>query len=365
MRLMASVALWLSVGAHADDGAFRTLPDLSFARYEAAAGLLADGTVLLYGPSYDADVFDPGVSSFAQAGTIPDARFGAALVPLPNGGALVLGGSAVDPRGVRYDAATHAWSWGPSLAVPRAHAQVATLADGRVLIAGGVGQDGVPLASAELFDPRTDTFVPTGDMPSPREGGIAQRLQDGRVLVAAGVDATGYGALCAAVYDPGSGVFAPAACFYIAAQGHYLPASVVLRDGRVMLSGGVLFTGPSTQQASTDAEVYDPATNAWSSSWASARVEHTLSLLADGTVLVVGGKDAWGYPLADTEFYDPRSGAFRAGPALALGRAGHSASVLPGNRVLVAGGVVSGGGWTATAELYTADALFADSFERP
>jgi hypothetical protein len=58
------------------------------------------------------------------------------------------------------------------------------------LIAGGwyqpLGQDPVPLRSAELYDPATGDFSPTGSMGTVRDSSTATLLQDGRVLLAGG-----------------------------------------------------------------------------------------------------------------------------------------------------------------------------------
>lgn len=82
-----------------------------------------------------------------------------------------------------------------------------------------------------------------------------------------------------------------------------------------------------------------------------ARLGHTATLLADGRVLVTGGctprfgsegKDICGDHLATTELYDPNAPGgmpkWRLGPPLSQPRAGHSATLLPDGRVVVAGG---------------------------
>jgi hypothetical protein len=58
------------------------------------------------------------------------------------------------------------------------------LPDGRVLVAGGAFTDG--RASAELYDPVTGTWTPTGSMTTGRLAFAATLLPDGRVLVAGG-----------------------------------------------------------------------------------------------------------------------------------------------------------------------------------
>ena len=74
------------------------------------------------------------------------------------------------------------------------------LPDGKVLIAGGYNND--YLASAELYDPATAKFTPTGQMTMPRSEHIALLLNNGKVLLAGGVG-VGYSFLAGAeLYDP-------------------------------------------------------------------------------------------------------------------------------------------------------------------
>jgi len=60
----------------------------------------------------------------------------------------------------------------------------ALLADGRVLIVGGTGHETAdPFVTAELYDPATGTFSPTGSTLTPSFGLVATTLLDGRVLI--------------------------------------------------------------------------------------------------------------------------------------------------------------------------------------
>ena len=74
------------------------------------------------------------------------------------------------------------------------------LADGRILLAGGSTVEPLPpsdarydlrfvlMPVAEVFDPVSGTASPTGPMVQPREGHTATLLADGRVVVIGGVD---------------------------------------------------------------------------------------------------------------------------------------------------------------------------------
>src|SRR5258708_23665825 len=76
---------------------------------------------------------------------------------------------------------------------------------------------------------------------------------------------------------------------------------------------------------------------------ATARDAHTATLLADGTVLVVGGYNA-GY-LASAEIYNPVNGAFLpAAGSLATARDAHTATLLGDGTLLALGGFGGAGG---------------------
>ena len=81
-------------------------------------------------------------------------------------------------------------AFGPagSLATARRDHTATLLTDGRVLVVGGAG--GTRLASAEVWDPATETFGPAGSLAEAREFHTATLLPDGRVLVTGGYGGT-------------------------------------------------------------------------------------------------------------------------------------------------------------------------------
>jgi hypothetical protein len=85
--------------------------------------------------------------------------------------------------------------------------QSIVLADGRVLILGGVDGRDRAIASAEVYDPKAGTFAQTGSMRLPREGATVTLLGDGSVLVAGGEGDEGAPYASAEIYDPALGAF--------------------------------------------------------------------------------------------------------------------------------------------------------------
>lgn len=210
------------------------------------------------------------------------------------------------------------------------------LKDGRVLIAGGRERSGHILASAELFDPVTRQFTPAGSLQMKRVGHTATLLANGKVLLAGGSDGDFYtGALASAeLFDPATNSFTPAGNLLQPRLAH---AATLLADGKVLLTGG-----QGHERANHDsAELYDPATNAFTlaGKMTERRADHTATLLKDGRVLVAGGgRQAQTDVMATAEIYDPASQTFNAVGEMSLVRYKHSAVLLPDGKVLIIGG---------------------------
>ena len=103
------------------------------------------------------------------------------------------------------------------------------------------------------------------------------------------------------------------------------------------------------------AESQSPLSFNWSSAgqMTQARSGAAAVLLSNGSVLITGGTDSSGIPLAATEIYNPATGAFTAAPAMNVPRANHAAIVLKTGDVLVTGGLTTGGGYSDSAETYS------------
>ena len=73
-----------------------------------------------------------------------------------------------------------------------------------------------------------------------------------------------------------------------------------------------------------------------------AREDHTATLLPDGRVLIVGGKDGVGGERKSAEVWDPETASFGPAGSLAERRDRHTATPLPDGRVLIVGGTDTG-----------------------
>jgi hypothetical protein len=190
------------------------------------------------------------------------------------------------------------------------------------------------------------TFTLTGSMRLPRFQHTATLLKDGEVLVAGGMVPGGAADATAEVYDPVTETFADAMGPMTEARaGH---AATLLSDG----TGKVLIAGGSAMSA---AELYDPATGKFTAtgSLVTARLTTTATLLQSGKVLVAGGNTPTSDAIAAAELYDPATGKFTATHrTLNFPRSGHTATLLNSGKVLVAGGIIGTAAATATAELY-------------
>jgi len=105
-----------------------------------------------------------------------------------------------------YDPTSGTWTVTASMNGPRVESAFALLDDGRVLVVGGFDVPGTGrlLASAELFDPNTRSWIGAGSMSITRFDFTATLLANGQVLVTGGLLPDGV-ASSAELYDPGPG----------------------------------------------------------------------------------------------------------------------------------------------------------------
>ncbi len=232
------------------------------------------------------------------------------------------------------------------------------LPNGRVLVAGGFTTNATSTGStntAEIYYPDTKRFIETSPMISSRSNHTAIMLSSGTVLVAGGFGAGDVITGSAEIYISTTGRWVPAATMPALCQ-RAIHATVQLKDGRILLIGGINADGPLATTAA-----YTPATNTWDCAsvlaMPTALRSHTATLLFDGRVLVAGGNDGFGE--ANTSFiYDPLPNTWISTHAQPLlqPRFNHTANLLPNGGVLISGGSQRFGAIPKNIETYHVNA---------
>jgi hypothetical protein len=219
------------------------------------------------------------------------------------------------------------------MSTPRWRNTAVTLLTGKVLVVGGscaasATCKGSP-RKADLFDPTTNSFTPTGtDLNADRTNTRAVLMVDGRVFIASADQGS------IEIYDPATDAFTLVAHN----QTHPLGTVVRLRDGRVLLASG--------DGSVTAAELFDPETDTFTptaSPMVQGRSMLTAHTLPDGRVIFIGGASASAGaitdPLASIEFFNPTTSSFTAAPySLVTPRCWHASALVRDGTVLVMGG---------------------------
>ncbi len=306
------------------------------------------------GRAAQAQIFSGTPPKIKAVGSLNHARAAAASVTLANGSVLVTGGIDANFNYLSstelYNPTTQLFTPLPSMTTARAGHTATLLSNGQVLIAGGVvcsGGNCTELSSAEIYDPTVGRFVAIGDMTTARGSHTATVLNDGTVLLAGGFN--GNGISSAEIYNPANGRFTETATMTVARFGH---TATLLPDGEVFIAGGRSCEGANciSNPATQTAEVYDPGRRQFfaAGNLAEARTQHTATLLQDGRVLITGGRSCSGdcegdSTLQDASIYDPATGQFTAGGEMSTPRAGQQSIALPDGNVFVYGGIDCGG----------------------
>lgn len=364
LLFLAIGVAWLRTAqmpASIESGTWSPAPAMPVGRGFHTATLLPNGKVLVVGGNQtfralaaSAELYDPRTRMWSSAGLLSTPRSLHTATLLKNGKVLIVGGSQVDSFSLGslasaelYDPQTNSWALAASMHTPRSYHTASLLADGRVLVVGGIEASndvtGKVLASAELYDPATNTWTTAAPMRVARARHAAILLADHRVLVIGGNDVA-YSAFSnyfatAELYDPTRQSWSPAGSMNYART---FPTGTVLPDGRVLVVGDA---GVNERTA----EIFDPRNERWSLAPdpGVGRAEHVAVRLRNGAVLVAGGIGE-----TSAQLFDWRRNAWSNAGAMAVIRANATATVLDNGQVLVTGGFGSGRTAWASAERY-------------
>ena len=288
------------------------------------------------------------------------ARFVHAATLLPDGTVLVAGGFNNSEGFLKstefFDPNRNEFIAGPDLSVPRDNPTATLLRTGKVLICGGDNEEPNYLSSTELYDPSTRTFTASGNMTSPRVHHTQTLLKDGRVLITGGNMFDPDGSMVflanAEIYDPATGLFIPTGSMGTGRRQH---RAALLPDGRVLITGGY----HDNDVTLGSAEIYDPATGLFTptGSLTQARAAHSMAVLKNGQVLVTGGEFLDGInPIATRptviEVYNQSTGRFKTVGNLLHPRSLHNSVTLDSGDVLIAGGLPARKVYNSSAELF-------------
>jgi Bacterial Ig-like domain (group 2)/IPT/TIG domain/Abnormal spindle-like microcephaly-assoc'd, ASPM-SPD-2-Hydin/Galactose oxidase, central domain len=337
---------------------------LNTSRYDQSATLLNDGTLLIAAgincPSNTscsylatAESYNPDNGTFAYTGSLTEARSAPAVL-LPNGNVLIAGGYFCDSNG-NCESLSSAEMYHPyfgygygyfstvgNMTAPRTGHSMTLLNNGQVLIAGGQNCTSATscttLNTAEIYNPVTGTFTPTGNLNAARFNATATLLNQGLVLIAGGFDGTNYPA-AAELYDPSTGTFASTGNLNTPRAS---ASATLLNTGQVLVAGGSTCSSPGCP--SNSAELYNATAGTFSSTGTLnvSRFNHSATLLTNGQVLIAGGYDSCSTSCTSdgtAELYDPVAGTFTSTQALTTPRSGQTGTLLPSGDVVLVGGI--------------------------
>jgi hypothetical protein len=316
---------------------------------------LSTNKVLVWSTGSNARVWDPATGTF----TLAPATFGdlhcAGQSTLADGRVIVVGGVNGPPHdGTNitslFDPVTQTWTQGANMTDYRWYASSTTLADGRVLATSGDAPDGTRSQVPEIYDPVTDTWTRLiGAMRDQPLYSFMFVLPDGRPYESGSKVST------ATLDVSGTGSWTPGPNARYATSG-YSESAVMYRPGKILRAGGGDPAHGRTQVVDMTA-----ASPAWReiAPMSFARRRMNLTILADGTVMAIGGTgqaDSATAAVLAGEIWDPATETWTTVASMGEARMYHSASVLlPDGRVVVGGGEAAG---RLRAQIYSPPYLF-------
>jgi N-acetylneuraminic acid mutarotase len=288
----------------------------------------------------------PAPLTWAAGTSLPDARGGLVAVQGSSHNTVILGGSTTDIFVPTFAAANPAWKTVMTYTTPldqsRSFLGAGVLADGTILIFGGVasegettssaydffgnpsapasmstqrssfgfatdenhhvyaigggGGDGGGLSSAEYFDQASNTWTTIAPLPQGLSGLSAAADLAGHVFVFGGTDGSGNLSATVYRYTIATNIWDTVAPLPVATTGS---AAVLASNGLIYVLGGVTSSGTTA-----NVESYNESTNTWTTETPLPAPVSSEAATSDslGRIVVAGGFDASGNATASTYF---------------------------------------------------------------
>jgi N-acetylneuraminic acid mutarotase len=231
--------------------------DMPLAVRGGASARGADGKMYVLGGAGDHNlIYDPLLDSWATGAAIPQELWESAATHGPDGRIYVFGGEADFPDAVYiYDPDLDSWAQGPNMFVGLEQHGAVLADDGLIYVIGGRDVDlDIPLASVNVYDPNTDTWMESNvpDMPSARSQFGTALGSDGKIYVIGGKTTydNNFGPFFddIFVYDPNTNTWSTSPDLLNTARGELAAAAV----GNVIYAmGGSNGVGLATNEALT------------------------------------------------------------------------------------------------------------------
>jgi len=250
------------------------------------------------GPVYQAlhtvEVYDPATDTWTTKSDMPTARQGLSTTVV-DGKIYAIGGGAAGSENYssvetyttveEYDPATDTWTTKSPMPTSR-FIHSANVVDGKIYIIGGwaAGVIGYGVRTVEVYDPATDTWTQKDDMPRGISAGFSS-VVDGKIYVFGGYG----GSERVDEYDPATDTWTQKSD--MPTKRHALSTSTL--DGKIYAIGGYI-PGVHGYPGVTTVEVYDPATDTWTTAldMPTGRFGPRTSVV-DGKIYVIGGMPRW------------------------------------------------------------------------
>jgi MYXO-CTERM domain-containing protein len=201
--------------------------------------------------------------------------------------------------------------------------------DGRITVIGGCNA-GAATAAVQSYEFFSSVWTSNNDLPAARYG-FATGAIDGAIYVAGGADSSDASVDTFEKFE--SGIWSALPPLPRARQ---FPAGAVL-DGKLYVIGGTTSSGTLSF---TDVDIYDPATNEWTSGRPMPTGRATGAVALDGVIFVVSGTEA-GLPVTTVQIYDPYYDIWSGAPSIPTARVSAQPVVI-GSSIYVAGNVAPG-----------------------